>query len=44
MMEGAQVGIWQSIVANFIPSTLGNIAGGALLVGAVNSYLQLRKD
>lgn len=43
MMEGAQVGVWQSVTANFIPSTLGNIAGGALLVGAVNSYLQLKK-
>lgn len=43
LMEGAQVGIWQSIEANLIPATLGNIIGGALLVGAVNSYLQLKK-
>lgn len=39
MLEGADVGVWQSITDNFIPSTLGNIAGGALLVGAVNTYL-----
>lgn len=44
MMEGADVGVMQSITANFIPATLGNIAGGALLVGAVNSYLQLKKS
>lgn len=42
MMEGADVTVMQSIIANFIPSTLGNIAGGALLVGAVNGYLHLR--
>lgn len=42
MLEGADVGIMQAITANFIPSTLGNIAGGALLVGAVNGYLFLR--
>lgn len=39
MLEGADVGVMQSITANFIPSTLGNIAGGALLVGAVHAYL-----
>lgn len=43
MLEGANVGIMQSITANFIPSTLGNIAGGALLVGAVHSYLHFKK-
>lgn len=42
ILEGADVGIMQAITANFIPSTLGNIAGGALLVGAVNGYLFLR--
>ena len=43
MMEGADVTVMQSITANFIPSTLGNIVGGALLVGAVNSYLHLKR-
>lgn len=43
MMEGANVEIAQSVTANFIPSTLGNIAGGALLVGAVNAYLHKGK-
>lgn len=44
MMEGADVTVVQSITANFIPSTLGNIAGGAILVGAVNGFLHLRKN
>lgn len=47
MMQGADIGVWQAVTANFIPSTLGNIAGGALLVGAVNAYLHrptLRKS
>ncbi len=39
MLEGADITVMQSVTANFIPSTLGNIAGGALLVGAVNAYL-----
>ncbi|MCM1077612.1 MAG: formate/nitrite transporter family protein [Bacteroides sp.] len=39
MMEGAEVGIGEAITANLIPATLGNIVGGALLVGAVNAYL-----
>ncbi len=43
MLEGAQVGIWESVTANFIPSTLGNIAGGALLVGCLNTYLHTRR-
>ena len=43
MMEGADITVWQAVTANFIPSTLGNIAGGALLVGAINGYLHLRK-
>lgn len=43
MMEGADVTLIQAVTANFIPSTLGNIVGGALLVGAVNAYLHMRK-
>lgn len=44
MMEGAEVGILEAITANLIPATLGNIAGGALLVGAVNAYIhEIRK-
>lgn len=43
IMEGADMTIVQAVTANFIPSTLGNIAGGALLVGATHSYLHLRK-
>lgn len=39
MMEGAEIGVMQAVTANFIPSTLGNIAGGAILVGALSAYL-----
>lgn len=44
IFEGADVGVMQAVTANFIPSTLGNIAGGALLVGAVHSYLHFKKS
>jgi len=39
MMEGAGIGIWQAIWCNLIPATIGNIIGGALLVGAAYGYL-----
>ncbi|MDE5918887.1 MAG: formate/nitrite transporter family protein, partial [Duncaniella sp.] len=39
ILEGANVTVMQSITANFIPSTIGNIIGGALLVGAIHTYL-----
>lgn len=42
ILEGADVTVAQAVTANFIPSTLGNIVGGALLVGGVNSYLHLK--
>lgn len=41
MMEGADVGVWQSVWASFIPATIGNIVGGALLVGAIHARLHL---
>lgn len=44
MMEGADVGIWQSITTNFIPATLGNIVGGALFVGCAYGYVNLSKN
>lgn len=37
--EGAPVSIAQMFTANLIPATLGNIAGGALLVGALHCAL-----
>lgn len=43
MMEGADVGIWQSITTSFIPATLGNIVGGALFVGCAYGYINLTK-
>lgn len=42
MLEGADVTIGQMIVDNLIPATLGNVAGGALLVGCAHWYLYLR--
>ena len=39
IMEGAEIGIWQAIRDNIIPATIGNIIGGALLVGATYGYL-----
>ncbi|MDE6491352.1 MAG: formate/nitrite transporter family protein [Muribaculaceae bacterium] len=42
MLEGADVSIGQFVSANLIPATLGNIVGGALLVGCVHAYLHSR--
>ncbi len=44
MLEGADVSVMEAIVTNFIPATLGNIAGGAVLVGLAHAYLHLTKD
>lgn len=44
MMEGANITISQAIINNFIPATLGNIAGGALFVGGVYSYINLQRN
>ena len=44
MMEGAPVDAWQAVTANIIPATLGNIAGGALLVGCVHAALHLQRN
>lgn len=43
IMEGAQVGVWQSITTNFIPATLGNIVGGAIFVALPHAALHLKK-
>ena len=39
MREGADIGVWEAVWCNLIPATIGNIIGGALLVGAVYTYL-----
>lgn len=44
MMEGADVGIAQMFTANLIPATLGNVAGGALLVGMLHTWLHRRES
>lgn len=41
MMEGADVTITDFTVRNLVPATLGNIAGGALLVGCVHAGIHL---
>lgn len=43
MMQGCDINVWEAIRDNFIPATLGNIVGGALLVGCVHTYLHLKK-
>lgn len=43
MMQGADVTVSQAILSNFIPATIGNILGGALLVGSLHAYLHLRR-
>lgn len=44
MLEGADVTAWQMIWRNLIPATIGNIIGGALLVGCIHTYLHLKKS
>lgn len=39
IMEGADINVINAIWVNFIPATLGNIVGGAVLVGGVNAYI-----
>lgn len=44
MMEGASVTLIEFALANLVPATLGNIVGGALLVGCVNAYVHLHEE
>lgn len=39
MLEGASVGVWDAIWRNLIPVTIGNIIGGAVMVGMIHSWL-----
>lgn len=39
MMLGADISVAQLLWDNLLPATLGNIAGGALFVGALHAYL-----
>lgn len=43
MMEGADVSVSAFVFNNLVPATIGNIAGGALFVGCVHTWLHLRK-
>lgn len=44
MLAGADISAATAVTANLIPATLGNIVGGALLVGCVHSYVHLKKN
>lgn len=44
MMAGADVTPLQMIIDNLIPATIGNIIGGALLVGCAYGYINLSKE
>lgn len=44
ILEGADVTTWQMVWNNLIPATLGNIVGGAGLVGCVHAYLYLNRN
>ena len=39
MLEGADVTLHQFFIANLLPATIGNIIGGALLVGSAYTYV-----
>ena len=43
ILQGADISIYDFIICNLIPATLGNIAGGALFVGGVYWYAYLKK-
>lgn len=43
MLHGADVSIMQAITRNMIPSTLGNIVGGALMIGTLKTYIHFKK-
>ncbi|MCH5221557.1 MAG: formate/nitrite transporter family protein [Muribaculaceae bacterium] len=40
MMQGAPIGIADMMLRNILPATIGNIIGGAILVGLAHDYLQ----
>ncbi len=43
MLEGADVTLHQFFIANLLPATIGNIIGGALLVGSAYTYVNRLK-
>lgn len=42
IMAGAEISIGQMVWNNLIPATIGNIIGGALLVGCIHTWLHTR--
>ena len=43
MLQGADILVYDFLVSNLIPATLGNIIGGALFVGSFYWYAYLKK-
>ena len=43
MLQGADISVYDFLVSNLIPATLGNIIGGALFVGSFYWYAYLKK-
>lgn len=43
MLQGAGISVYDFLVSNLIPATLGNIIGGALFVGGFYWYAYLKK-
>lgn len=44
LLEGAEVSIIKCVYNNLLPSTLGNIIGGALFVGTLHTWLMAKKS
>lgn len=44
MMEGADISMGAFCLNNLVPVTIGNVIGGALFVGCVNTWLHLKKS
>mgnify|MGYP004442796625 FL=1 len=44
MMEGADITLWQFVWDNLIPATIGNIIGGALLVGCIYGWIHKKQN
>jgi len=44
MLNGANVSVGQFLFSNLLPVTIGNIIGGAVLVGGIYWWLYLRPE
>ncbi len=44
MLEGASVGVGEAVWRNLVPATIGNIIGGAVMVGMLHYYVHFRRQ